>query len=453
MKHISPQLGFNNNVRHKGRVFHIQTEDSGVKHPHVITHLFADGGRILKSTKTSYGEFLGEDDLAKKVRSLMQEQHKAMFIALRGGTFDHLFPDEAPAEAAPPPRPSSPGEESKSDASKAAEPKAAEPKAAEPKADEPKAAEPKADEPKASPTHASAEEPEPAPAAAVAAATADAATGEPSPETSAPQSAPRSAPDSRGDDSPRSSESRPLLSALAAQPQTPLSRSRLTPPPPKRDPSRPADPGSARADAAARAGGASARRVEPFAPTMPGLDAMRPSGISDARPSNRAADAPVSSRPASKRLASVPPRAPLSESLELDLEALERAAEQTNSPVYQQLRDLPPPPATLLRGTTSRQTAYRSLTPQAPQLIKEPVQAPKPSAKPATKPAAAKEIVADRREEKDHRYAHSRPASIFGPTRPQEGSNIFGEDLISEKSLDEVILSYLAEDLDPTAKK
>lgn len=153
------------------------------------------------------------------------------------------------------------------------------------------------------------------------------------------------------------------------------------------------------------------------------------------------------------RSAGVPPRAPLSESLELDLEALERAAEQTNSPVYQQLRDLPPPPATLLRGTTPRQTAYRSLTPQAPQLIKESVQAPKPSAKPAMKPAAAKETVADRRAEKDHRYAHSRPASIFGPTRPREGSNIFGEDLISEKSLDEVILSYLAEDLDPTAKK
>ena len=83
MKHISPQLGFNNNVRHRGRVFHIQTEDSGIKHPHIITHLFADGGRILKTQKVSYAEFLGEEELAKKVRSLMQEQHKAMFMALR----------------------------------------------------------------------------------------------------------------------------------------------------------------------------------------------------------------------------------------------------------------------------------------------------------------------------------------------------------------------------------
>ena len=51
-KFQSPLLGYNNNVRHKNRVFHIQTEDSGVNHPHIITHLFMDGGRILKSVKT-----------------------------------------------------------------------------------------------------------------------------------------------------------------------------------------------------------------------------------------------------------------------------------------------------------------------------------------------------------------------------------------------------------------
>src|SRR5262245_9379271 len=80
VKAPSPLLGFNNNVRHKGRVFHIQTEDSGVRHPHVITHLFADGGRILKTTKTSYAEHIGHDKLAETVRAMMQEQHKAMFI-------------------------------------------------------------------------------------------------------------------------------------------------------------------------------------------------------------------------------------------------------------------------------------------------------------------------------------------------------------------------------------
>jgi hypothetical protein len=92
----SPLLGYNTNVRHKGRVFHIQTEDSGVQHPHVITHLFADGGRILKSNKTSYADLVSAPDYAVQVKKIMQDQHKAMFIALRDGQFDHLFDAGAP---------------------------------------------------------------------------------------------------------------------------------------------------------------------------------------------------------------------------------------------------------------------------------------------------------------------------------------------------------------------
>lgn len=87
----SPLLGYNTNVRHKGRVFHIQTEDSGITHPHVITHLFADGGRILKSNKTGYAEIVSAPDMPAQVKKIMQDQHKAMFIALRDGQFDHLF--------------------------------------------------------------------------------------------------------------------------------------------------------------------------------------------------------------------------------------------------------------------------------------------------------------------------------------------------------------------------
>ncbi|MEJ7730149.1 MAG: hypothetical protein WKG00_13135 [Polyangiaceae bacterium] len=112
MKAHSPLLGFNNNVKHKGRVFHIQTEDSGARHPHIISHLFADGGRILKTTKTSYAEHVGADRMADIVRGLMKEQHKAMFIALRDGEFDPLFeglvganrsrPAAPPAPPAPP---------------------------------------------------------------------------------------------------------------------------------------------------------------------------------------------------------------------------------------------------------------------------------------------------------------------------------------------------------------
>jgi len=102
VKVISPLLGFNNNVKHKGRVFHVQTEDSGVRHPHVITHLFADGGRILKTLKTSYAEHVNEANLRDIVHQLMKEQHKAMFVALRDGQFDHFFEEKEAAAPAPP---------------------------------------------------------------------------------------------------------------------------------------------------------------------------------------------------------------------------------------------------------------------------------------------------------------------------------------------------------------
>jgi hypothetical protein len=94
----SPLLGYNTNVRHKGKLYHIQTEDSGVKHPHIITHLFADGGRIIASKKTDYAQYLGSEKLPEVVKKLMQEQHKAMFIALRDCVYDEE--DEAGAGTA-----------------------------------------------------------------------------------------------------------------------------------------------------------------------------------------------------------------------------------------------------------------------------------------------------------------------------------------------------------------
>lgn len=91
----SPLVGYNTNVRHRGKLYHIQTEDSGINHPHVITHLFADGGRIIASRKTSYAEHVGAEDLASIVRKLMQDQHKGIFIALRDCVFDEDAPDAA----------------------------------------------------------------------------------------------------------------------------------------------------------------------------------------------------------------------------------------------------------------------------------------------------------------------------------------------------------------------
>ena len=98
----SPLLGYNTNVRHKGKLYHIQTEDSGVKHPHIITHLFADGGRIVASKKSNYSEIVGSDGFRDRVKAMMREQHKAMFIALRDGHYDEEGSEPTQEVAVPP---------------------------------------------------------------------------------------------------------------------------------------------------------------------------------------------------------------------------------------------------------------------------------------------------------------------------------------------------------------
>ena len=298
-KFPSPLLGYNNNVRHRGKVFHIQTEDSGVKYGHIITHLFMDGGRILKSVKTGYAEYIGNERMADIVREMMKQQHKAMFIALRDGKFDSIA-------------------EGGADASQATR-----------------------------------------------AIVADAA------------------PVSR------------------ATPAPPLA---IAPPP----------------GPAAMAG------------------AVLP-------PPDPEADAPVTIRQ------------PQSAELTLDIDALERAAvANAASPVLRSASELPPPPANLFRDKTAA-GRYR-VTPVPPTAavtanVPGPPRAPTPA--PSTVKAAPGAPAGPQRrpstanvQASERRYAPTRPAAIFGQTRPQPAKSVFGEDLISDKSLDEVILSYLAEDLD-----
>jgi hypothetical protein len=81
--------GFNHNIKHKGKVYHVQTEDSGVSNPHIITHLFV-GGNILASKKTSYLDIVKAENLPELVKEMMEEQHKEMLRNLIGGTYDNI---------------------------------------------------------------------------------------------------------------------------------------------------------------------------------------------------------------------------------------------------------------------------------------------------------------------------------------------------------------------------
>lgn len=84
-----PVVGYNHNVKHRGKLFHIQTEDSGVKNPHVITHVFV-GGNVIATKKISYADILDAENLPDAVRQLMEMQHKEILRNLINGVYDDL---------------------------------------------------------------------------------------------------------------------------------------------------------------------------------------------------------------------------------------------------------------------------------------------------------------------------------------------------------------------------
>jgi hypothetical protein len=103
--------GFNTNIRHRGVLFHVQSEDSGRDRPHIITHLYY-GGTILASQKSSYAEHLDDPNLGQLVRDLMEAQHKTVLDGLRARAFDDLIrerlgesafdqPEDSKAKTAP----------------------------------------------------------------------------------------------------------------------------------------------------------------------------------------------------------------------------------------------------------------------------------------------------------------------------------------------------------------
>ena len=86
-------VGFNHNIRYKGEVFHVQTEDSGINNPCITTLLYRDG-TIIASQKTSYADIVKVEMLGKVVEDIMKEQHKDILRRLKAGEFDaRAFPD------------------------------------------------------------------------------------------------------------------------------------------------------------------------------------------------------------------------------------------------------------------------------------------------------------------------------------------------------------------------
>ena len=78
--------GFNTDVKYRGLVYHVQTEDKGDANP-LIETLIYKGGEILASRRIPYSELIRDTDAEKAIGSLMEEQHKAMILEVKRGKF------------------------------------------------------------------------------------------------------------------------------------------------------------------------------------------------------------------------------------------------------------------------------------------------------------------------------------------------------------------------------
>jgi len=85
--------GYNTDVRHGNRIFHVQTEDKGVTNPRIETLIYV-GGEILDSFRSSYEDLLAMPPLAESVvQGRMDEQHRAIIRDIKNGKYDLTPPD------------------------------------------------------------------------------------------------------------------------------------------------------------------------------------------------------------------------------------------------------------------------------------------------------------------------------------------------------------------------
>jgi hypothetical protein len=90
-------IGYNTNLSYKDKIYHVQTEDSGIKNPVVVTLLYSKGA-ILASKKTSYAHILDDPDFKEKVMRLMKVQHKIMIKELLAGKYTGEYTAEEVSE-------------------------------------------------------------------------------------------------------------------------------------------------------------------------------------------------------------------------------------------------------------------------------------------------------------------------------------------------------------------
>jgi hypothetical protein len=79
--------GFNTDVKYRGVVYHVQTEDKGTTNPMIETLIYK-GGEILGSRRLPYSDLVKSPDDEATITKLMEDQHKGMIMEVKRGRFD-----------------------------------------------------------------------------------------------------------------------------------------------------------------------------------------------------------------------------------------------------------------------------------------------------------------------------------------------------------------------------
>ena len=83
-------IGFNTDVKHRGHVFHAQTEDKGLENPLIETLVYTKG-QIHEAHHTRYDDIIASGYDEKVVIRLMEDQHRRVIALIKTG---HYLTDE-----------------------------------------------------------------------------------------------------------------------------------------------------------------------------------------------------------------------------------------------------------------------------------------------------------------------------------------------------------------------
>jgi hypothetical protein len=81
--------GYNTDVEHNGVVYHVQTEDKGLRTPVILSLVYA-GGAILASKRSPYDDLIASGFEEKALVERLERQHKLICAAVHAGRIEEL---------------------------------------------------------------------------------------------------------------------------------------------------------------------------------------------------------------------------------------------------------------------------------------------------------------------------------------------------------------------------